>query len=169
LHAGWARKIERGLGERLASVAPSVWGERDASRADARSREQRGVGLGWAEQRRAAQKALALAQQARSVWTRADLLGYLGRVTPRVGMEPGAAVRLLEELADRILAGQLMGEVRHRALWRELTADEEAVAVAELRALAGGRADLLAEVAGIFEGASEGRHDEPRLAVRPTS
>jgi len=30
--------------------------------------------------------------------------------------------------------------------------DEEAAAVAELRELAGGRADLLAEVAGIFEG-----------------
>jgi hypothetical protein len=33
--------------------------------------------------------------------------------------------------------------------------------VAELQALAGGRADLLAEVAGIFEGASEGELDEP--------
>jgi hypothetical protein len=33
--------------------------------------------------------------------------------------------------------------------------------VAELGELAGGRVDLLAEVAGIFEGASEGRHDEP--------
>ena len=31
----------------------------------------------------------------------------------------------------------------------------------ELRELAAGRADLLAQVAGIFEGASEGRHDEP--------
>ena len=31
----------------------------------------------------------------------------------------------------------------------------------ELRELAGGRADLLAEVAGIFEGASAGRPDEP--------
>ena len=63
--------------------------------------------------------------------------------------------------ADRILVAQLTGEARHRARWRELTADEEAAAVAELRALAAGRADLLAEVAGIFEGASEGRHDEP--------
>jgi len=33
--------------------------------------------------------------------------------------------------------------------------------VAELRELAGGRADLLAEVAGIFEGTSEGEMDEP--------
>jgi hypothetical protein len=32
--------------------------------------------------------------------------------------------------------------------------------VTELRELAGGRADLLAEVAGIFEGASEGELDE---------
>jgi hypothetical protein len=63
--------------------------------------------------------------------------------------------------ADRILVAQLTGEARHRAKWRELIGDEEAAAVAELQALAGGRADLLAEVAGIFEGASEGEMDEP--------
>ncbi len=62
--------------------------------------------------------------------------------------------------ADRILVAQLTGEARHRARWRDLTSSEEAAAVAELRELAGGRGDLLAEVAGIFEGASEGRHDE---------
>ena len=62
--------------------------------------------------------------------------------------------------ADRILVAQLTGEARHRARWRELTGDEEAAAVAELQALAGGRADLLAEVAGIFEGTSEGEPDE---------
>jgi hypothetical protein len=56
---------------------------------------------------------------------------------------------------------QLTGEARHRARWRPLTAEEEAAAVAELRALAGGRADLLAEVAGLFEGTSEGELDEP--------
>jgi hypothetical protein len=33
----------------------------------------------------------------------------------------------------------------------------QAAAVTELRDLAGGRADLLAEVCGIFEGASAGR------------
>jgi hypothetical protein len=63
--------------------------------------------------------------------------------------------------ADRILVAQLTGEARHRARWRELTADEEATGVAELRELAGGRADLLAQAAGIFDGASKGRHDEP--------
>jgi hypothetical protein len=62
---------------------------------------------------------------------------------------------------DRILVAQLMGEARHRTRWRELSPDEEAAAVDELRALAGGRADLLAEVAGIFEGTSEGELDEP--------
>jgi hypothetical protein len=63
--------------------------------------------------------------------------------------------------ADRILVAQLTGEARHRARWRPLTEEEEAAALAELRALASGRADLLAQVAGIFEGTSEGELDEP--------
>jgi hypothetical protein len=63
--------------------------------------------------------------------------------------------------ADRILVAQLTGEARHRARWRDLTADEERIAVAELRELAGGRGDLLAQVAGIFEGTSEGELGEP--------
>ena len=63
--------------------------------------------------------------------------------------------------ADRLLVAELFGEARHRARWRELSSDEETAAVAALRELAGGRADLLAEVAGIFEGTSEGEPDEP--------
>ena len=63
--------------------------------------------------------------------------------------------------ADRILVAQLTGEARHRAKWRDLTEAEHAAAVGELRELAAGRADLLAEVAGIFEGTSEGELDEP--------
>jgi hypothetical protein len=62
--------------------------------------------------------------------------------------------------ADRILVAQLTGEARHRARWRPLTGDEEGEALAELRELAGGRADLLAEVAGLFRGTSEGEPDE---------
>jgi hypothetical protein len=69
---------------------------------------------------------------------------------------------------DRLLVAEITGEARHRARWRPLTDEEEAAALAELRALAGGRADLLAEVAGIFEGTSEGEPDEPlaRSAAR---
>jgi hypothetical protein len=62
--------------------------------------------------------------------------------------------------ADRILIAQLTGEARHHAKWRDLTAGEEAAALAELRELADGRADLLAEVAGVLEGAREGELDE---------
>ena len=80
---------------------------------------------------------------------------------------PGCGPVILEYMtndrpqADRILVAQLTGEARHRARWRELTGDEEAEALAELRALADGRADLLAEVAGLFEGTSDGEPDEP--------
>jgi hypothetical protein len=70
--------------------------------------------------------------------------------------------------ADRLLVAQITGEARYHARWRDLTADEEAAAVAALRELAAGRADLLAEVAGVMEGASGGRLDEPfaRSAAR---
>lgn len=63
--------------------------------------------------------------------------------------------------ADRLLVAQLTGTARHHARWRDLTAGEQAAAVTELRDLAAGRADLLAQVAGLFEGGSAGRHDEP--------
>ena len=56
---------------------------------------------------------------------------------------------------------QLTPPNRHRTKWRPLTGDEENAAVTELRKLVGGRADLLAEVADLFEGTSEGRLDEP--------
>ena len=46
---------------------------------------------------------------------------------------------------------------RHHAKWRELTEQEETAAVAEFRALAGGRPGvLLAEVAGVLEDFSVG-------------
>jgi hypothetical protein len=64
--------------------------------------------------------------------------------------------------ADRILIARLTGTARRLGGWRELTGDELAAAVAEVRELAAGRADLLAEVAGIEEGGSEGELSEPR-------
>lgn len=62
---------------------------------------------------------------------------------------------------DRLLVAELYGTAGHHARWRDLTDAEEAAAVAELRELAGGRADLLAEVAGILEGSGEGELNEP--------
>lgn len=61
---------------------------------------------------------------------------------------------------DRLIVASLMGEARHRSRWRPLTGEEESAAVAELRLVAGGRTDLLAEVAGILLGTSEGETDE---------
>ena len=60
-----------------------------------------------------------------------------------------------------MLVAEITGEARHHARWRPLTGKEEAAAIAGLRALADGRDDLLAQVAGIFEGTSEGELDEP--------
>ena len=70
--------------------------------------------------------------------------------------------------ADRILVAQIDGTALHHARWRELTEAEYAAAVAALRELAAGRADLLAEVAGLLEGFGEGQLDEPlkRQAAR---
>ena len=105
LHAGWADKLARTLGVRLASVAPSVW-HGASSRADAQPRGAEGAVLTELEQARAAQKAVALAQQEKSAWTRADVIKYLGRVLPRTGLDPAAATALLEDLADRALRSE---------------------------------------------------------------
>jgi hypothetical protein len=107
LHAGWADKLARSLGVPLASVAPSVWGE-GGSHAGARTQDPdpSGPGLSALELTRAVQKAVALAQQEKSTWTRADVVKYLGRVMARTGMDPAAAAARLEDLADRALASE---------------------------------------------------------------
>ena len=63
--------------------------------------------------------------------------------------------------ADQILTAQLTGAARQYARGRPLTADEHDAAVAALRELAAGRADLLAQVAGLLEGVAAGQPDEP--------
>jgi conjugative relaxase-like TrwC/TraI family protein len=108
MHAGWAEALARTLGVSLASVAPSVWHDYGGGHASARTRGPGDPGPvpGRLELARAAKKAVALAQQDKSTWTRADLIKYLGRVLPRSGMDPGAAAALLEEVADRALASE---------------------------------------------------------------
>ena len=78
---------------------------RAAAQARARAARTRAV-LTELELARAAQKAVALAQQEKSAWTRADVIKYLGRVLPRSGMDPAAAAALLEDLADRALRSE---------------------------------------------------------------
>jgi len=67
--------------------------------------------------------------------------------------------------ADQIRVAELTGTARHHARWRELTPDEHDAAVAALRELAAGRADLLAQVAGLLEGFSEGQLDGPLMSA----
>jgi hypothetical protein len=63
--------------------------------------------------------------------------------------------------SDCLLAAELHGTAERHAKWRDLTEDEHAAAVAELRDLAAGRADLLAEEAGLLIGFYEGTINEP--------
>ena len=104
LHASWGEKLARTLGVSLASVAPSVW--HGATGRAAHTPGAAGTVLTELELSRAAQKAVALAQQEKSTWTRADVIKYLGRVLPRSGMNPAAASALLEDLADRALRSE---------------------------------------------------------------
>jgi conjugative relaxase-like TrwC/TraI family protein len=105
LHAGWADKLARAVGVSLASVAPSVW-HHGTGRVSAQPRHAGGPALSEVELARAAQKAVALAQQEKSAWTRADVIKYLGRVLPRSGLDPATAAAMLERLADRALQGE---------------------------------------------------------------
>jgi hypothetical protein len=59
-----------------------------------------------------------------------------------------------------MLAGRLSSIAARHARWGSLTRDQKAAGAAELREVADGRADLLAEVAGIMTGWAEGRGAE---------
>jgi conjugative relaxase-like TrwC/TraI family protein len=107
LHKDWADKLARTLGVPLASVAPSVW------HAGARGTQPDQHGAPDVDAvpevlalSRAAQQAVALAQEEKSTWTRADLVKYLGRVLPRTGRGPAQVRELLENLADRALRSE---------------------------------------------------------------
>lgn len=63
---------------------------------------------------------------------------------------------------DRLLITRISGIANRHAQWREPAEPGIAAAVAELREVAGNRADLLAEQAGILPGSHQGALDEPR-------
>ncbi len=79
--------------------------------------------------------------------------GYVERMSESSSRRPSQQ--------DGILGARLYGTAMHHAKWRELTEQETAAAVAALRELAAGRADLLAEQAGLLIGASEGTLHQP--------
>lgn len=59
----------------------------------------------------------------------------------------------------------LTGAAQRHAGWRELSEPETAEALAELREIAAGRGDLLAETAGTLLGFYEGELGEPRAKI----
>jgi hypothetical protein len=61
---------------------------------------------------------------------------------------------------DELTVARLTGAARRHAPGRAPTEQETAAAVAELRAIAGGRGDLLAEVAGLLTGFYAGTAEE---------
>jgi hypothetical protein len=91
------------VSQRLEEALTARFGLEWVARDDGHGFEIKGVS---GEMSQAAQRAVALAQQEKSAWTRADLIKYLGRVLPRSGRDPAAAAALLEDLADRVLRSQ---------------------------------------------------------------
>jgi len=61
-----------------------------------------------------------------------------------------------------MIVAELTGTAQRYARWDESDDATTATAVAELREIADGRADLLAEVAGIQLGTKQDTPDEPR-------
>src|SRR6185369_1496008 len=55
---------------------------------------------------RAAHKALEKCSRENSKWMRADLIANIGRVLPRSATHPDGQAQLLEDVADRALAGE---------------------------------------------------------------
>jgi hypothetical protein len=61
---------------------------------------------------------------------------------------------------DRLLVARLTGIARRHARWGSLDEEGRAAGSAELREAAAGRGDLLAEVAGVALGTSQGKGEE---------
>jgi hypothetical protein len=68
--------------------------------------------------------------------------------------------------ADRLLVARLDGIAQCHARWGAADEAQKAAGTAELREVAGGRADLLAETAGIALGAAEGKGPEYMAAAQ---
>jgi len=63
---------------------------------------------------------------------------------------------------DQLVVARLTGIARRHARWGSLDEERQAAGATELRQAAAGRGDLLAEVAGVALGTSEGKGEEYR-------
>lgn len=99
---GWQAKAAQKAGVDLASVHRRVssLGRNGQAPRDA------GPELTQDDITRAAQKALEKCSRENSKWTRADLIANIGRALPRHAADPDGQALLLEEVADRALAGE---------------------------------------------------------------
>lgn len=70
---------------------------------------------------------------------------------------------------DRLLVARLDGIAKRHARWGGLTEDEKAAGAAELREVADGCGDLLAETAGLALGTAESKRDEFRVRGQATA
>ena len=107
LHSGWAQRLRK-HGRELESIAEDVWDEetvRSGGRIDQDDDEAQPDPFTL---RRAALKALARVQARQAKWTRYQLIHELGSVLPPEirDLKPERMLPLLEDLADRILAGE---------------------------------------------------------------
>jgi AAA domain/TrwC relaxase len=99
---GWQAKAAQKVGVDLASLYRRVSHlERNRS-----APRDAGPELTQDEITRAMHKALEKCSRENSKWTRADLIANLGRMLPRYAADPAGQVALLEEVADRALAGE---------------------------------------------------------------
>jgi len=67
--------------------------------------------------------------------------------------------------SDQLIVARLAGAAQRTAPRREPTGAETAAAVAELREIAGGRGDLLAEAAGLLIGYYSGTTEASRIGT----
>jgi hypothetical protein len=80
----------------------------------------------------------------------AKMLSVETRLPPRSAVVSPGGPSACE--SDQLIVARLAGAAQRHAPWRAPTDAETAAAVQELREIAGARADLLAEVAGLLTG-----------------